>query len=271
MSGHESPADTLKDMTEKFLDEFFVKGQELVRELIDENARLKAELKAVSAGGSGGVPTHLVERLVERVKALESEATEIRRLAGNVRGEDGDYRARLDALEREHYHLAAMYVAESQFHGAETLDDVVRTVTEILLNFVGVGAFTIYGLDEERGLLFPLSRVDGDLSKVQEVKLDGDDVLAVTASRRQPWSVGDPLGEGPDAVMTLPLVSGTRVVGIVRMESFLQQKREFLDTDLPLLALISGYAGTAIENAWIRAHAEETPMRRPAIEDLVGA
>ena len=39
MSRDESEAPSLRDQTQAFLHEFFVKGQELIRELIEENER----------------------------------------------------------------------------------------------------------------------------------------------------------------------------------------------------------------------------------------
>jgi len=69
--------------------------------------------------------------------------------------------------------------------------------------------------------------------------------------------------------MHLPLVSGTRLVGVARIESFLPQKSEFVDTDYSLLELVSEHAGIGIETAWIRAHAREVPMQRGAVESLV--
>ena len=67
------------------------------------------------------------------------------------------------------------------------------------------------------------------------------------------------------------LVSGSRLVGVARLESFLEQKQGFADNDHQLLGLISEHAGIGIENAWIRAHTKDVPLQRQAIEHLVGA
>ncbi len=276
MSGEEKGR-SLKDQTQAFLQEFFTKGEELVRELIEENERLRGRISAYEANQVDS-PVELIERLMKQIEELEAECAEIKRLAGSVERESGDYRQRLDTLEREHYHLAAMYVAGGQFHSAVTIDEVLRTTTEVLLNFVGVGRFTLYCVDEERQVLFPLLREGGDLADAPEIALPGASganatppALAAALRTAGPWKAGQPLGEGDGALMHLRLCSGTRLVGIARIESFLPQKNAFSDNDWSLLEMISDHSGIGIETAWIRAHAKEAPLQRRALEGLVVA
>lgn len=270
---------SLQRKTEGFLRDFFQKGESLVRELIVENDRLRAQVGSRPAGGSsapageGGARAAAdltVEELMQRVDSLERECDEIRRLAGHVEEQSGDYRERLDMLEREHYNLACMYVAGEQFQTATTFDEVLRTVTEILLNFVGVGAFTLHTIDEERQVAFPVVREGGDPRERPELPLS-EGLLAELGAHGGPWKPGDPTFADGETLCNLPLVSGTRLVGVARLESFLTQKTEFTDDDYSLLALISGRAGTGLETAWIRAHAKEVPLQREAVEHLVGA
>ncbi len=273
MSGQDPRNDSLKDKTEAFLSEFFTKGELLVRELIIENERLRTQL-ASTLQGRPAIPSVLpnaIERLMEKVNALEAECAEVRQMAGTVQRESGGYRHRLESLESEHYNLAAMYVAGNQFHAASSIEDVVQTITEILLNFVGLGRFTLFCVDEARQILFPLAREGGDVRECGEIVMAGEGAIAELAKRRTAWRPDDPRFDGPDVLMHLPLVSGTRLVGVARLESFLPQKRSFGDTDDNLLSLISEHSGIGIETAWIRAHARETPLQRQAIEHLVGA
>ncbi len=269
MSRDEPETPSLRDQTQAFLHEFFVKGQELIRELIEENERLRTSMASGDSAELSPTSAEMVGRLMRQVEALESEAAEIRRMAGTVQNDAG-YRNRLQSLEDEHYHLAAMYVASGQFHGASTVDEVLRTVTEILLNFVGVGSFTLYAVDEPRQTLFPLWREGGDVGERSELPWPTDGPLHEILSIGRAWRAGDPMGTTDDALMHLPLFSGTRLMGVIAVESFLPQKNEFVDTDFGLFELISGHSGIGIETAWIRAHAEEAPLERQAIEHLVG-
>lgn len=266
MSEDDSGLPSLRDQTQRFLQEFFTKGEELVRDLIHENERLRT--------AAGGEPEPLpstsamIERLVRQVEGLDRECGEIRKLAGSVQKAMG-FHPRLDELEREHYHLAATVVAANQFHTSSTIDDVLRTIAEILLNFVGVGRFVVFAVDEEAQQAFAVMREGGRPSECSDLPLSGEDALPNVASPSGPWRVGDPLNATEGVLMHLPLVAGTRLVGVARIESFLPQKDEFVDTDFGLLELISEHAGIGIETAWIRAHARECPMRRSVVEGLV--
>lgn len=265
---HDGSGHTLEAQTQAFLREFFAKGEQLVRELIEENDRLRLTLAAGGAPGTDSAVT--IERLARQIEVLEAECAELRRVAAGVQDRGGGFRDRLDELEREHYRLASMYVAGSQFHLATTIEDVLRTLTEILLNFVGVGRFTVYVVDEERQTLFPLMREGEGLAELEELALPGDGPLASVTNLGRPWHPGAPRGDAPGLLMQLPLCSGTRLVGLVRIERLLPQKPELVDADGGLLELVSEHAGVGIETAWIRAHAREVPLQRAALERLVG-
>jgi hypothetical protein len=275
----DDPRQSLQRKTDDFLREFFEKGEELVKELITENDRLRSQLetapsKSAKSANKPVTRDNMVDLLMHRISALEHECDEIRKIAGNVEEESGGYRSRLDSLESEHYHLASMFVAGSQFHSATSFDEVLRTITEILLNFVGAGAFTVYLVDEERQVLFPVAREGGAVDEVAEINLTGDDAgpaqAAIVALGRA-WKNGDPEFQIGQELINLPLVSGSRLVGVARLESFLAQKHGFADNDHQLLGLISEHAGIGIENAWIRAHTKDVPLQRQAIDNLVGA
>lgn len=264
------------------LQEFFGRGEAFVRQLIAENARLRSELHAARPPGddlSEPAPASLfesLEPLVARIVELEHEreAAPTSPESGAPNASGGDTAAlirRIEHLEHESYHLASMYVAGLQFHSARALTEVLQTITEVLLNFVGVGAFTLFALDEERRVLFPLSREGGEVEACGEVAIQDGGPLAAMVQRARPWTRGDPAYADEAAIMYLPLVSNRRLVAVLRLESFLAQKPGFEDNDYSLLSMISEHAGIAIETAWIRAHARAAPLQRQAVEQLVGA
>lgn len=258
---------TLQARTQAFLREFFAKGEQLVRELISENDRLRLVVAASEGDPNGAART--IERLSRQVAELETECAELRRAALTSSTPGHGFRNRLDELEREHYRLAAMYVAGSQFHAATTVEEVLRTLTEILLNFVGAGRFAVFVVDEERQVLFPLLREGGEMAELDELALPGTGALASAVTRGGRWTADSPLGEEAGLLLQLPLFAGSRLVGLVRVERLLPQKAALDDTDHGLLELVSQHAGVGIETAWIRAHAQDAPLSRSALERLV--
>ncbi len=273
--GGQDGGSSLQDKTQAFLSEFFATGEVLVRELIEENERLKSRLAGAGAQAEGEAdpwPRQIASTLLAKIDRLESECNEIRRIAGSVRQASGSYRSRLDRLEREHYHLASIHVAGNQFHLATTLEEVFRTITEILLNFVGVGSFTLYCIDEQENLLFPVLREgqgESDLPPAEDLPLSEVGTLPALGSAPGPWRSHDPMVTLPGAIMLLPLVGRSRMVGLARLERFLPQKAAFEEQDHTLLELISEHAGIGIETAWLRANATAVPMTRGPVEDLV--
>lgn len=180
-------------------------------------------------------------------------------------------RAQVDRLEAENYHLATVYIGLQQLHCTRTFGEVIQTLSELLLNFLGIGTFTIFGIDEERSVAFPLVREGGHIEEIEERSLVDDPPIAAAASFGRPWQGGDPTPSEYGVLFFLPLQSGSRLVGLVALESCLAQKESLSDDDFNVLAMLSEHVGIAFENAWLRAQAPQNPLRRDVVEQLVGA
>lgn len=271
VSGDDASETSLEARTQAFLAEFFNRGQELVRDLILENEALRSRLSTLEGDREPGV--EVVARLRKQVAELEAECERMRRLAGNVERESGGYRQRLEELEVAHYHLASRQVSAEQLRRSGSLEDVVRSTTEILLNLVGVGRFRILGIDLDRAVLFPLrteGRVaDGDDDRV-EVPLSDDGPSAAAAAQTEAWQPPGDMSVQLDETLAVPLVAGDRAIGVVELVRFLPQKTEFTDHDLALLELLSSESGAAMDAAWTRAHAPEVSFSRHRVEELLG-
>ncbi|HEY8377185.1 MAG TPA: GAF domain-containing protein [Nannocystis sp.] len=262
----------VQDKTSASLHDFFGRGEAFVRQLIAENERLRFELNDARPDRSPGLdltPASVIEGLLGRIAELERERAAAPPAAAS--GEETRLRERIVQLEDENYHLASMYVAGLQFHAARTIGDVLQTTTEILLNFIGIGAFTVFVVDEERRVLFPIAREGGDVAEVGEIAIDESSPAAQMIQRGRPWTRGDPAYASEGVIMYLPLVSGRRLVAVLRLEAFLAQKPAFEDNDYSLLSMISEHAGIAVETAWLRAHAKAVALQRQAVEHLLGA
>lgn len=174
-------------------------------------------------------------------------------------------------LEAENYHLATLTIAIQQLHAGRTLADVLQTITEVCLNFIGIGCFSVLMIDEPRQVAFPVLREGAHIEELEERSLADESPLAAIVGLGRPWQGGDPIPHEYGVLMFLPLTSRARLMGILCLESFLPQKSELSDDDYAVLAMLSEHAGLALENAWCRAHAPPTPLAAAAVQALVSA
>jgi hypothetical protein len=178
-------------------------------------------------------------------------------------------RAHLDALEADHFDAVARVIALSRLNGAQSASDVLATITEVLLNFTGVGHFALYGVDDEAALLFPLS-VEGPIPAPAVQPLNSG-VGSAMRSLGRAWLPRDERIVADSGLFWLPLYSLRRLVGALRLDALLPQKDDLNASDLELLSLMSEHAGQALENAWVRACAAPQPFTRRVLEELVRA
>ncbi len=176
----------------EFFSAFFRKGAEAAEELLRDNERLVAEVSALG------------RRFEER----------------------------LQQVERENHGLASLYVASYQLHGSLDPREVVRTISEILINFVGAKTFALYLLE------------DGAL---RAAAAEG-----VSADALAPLDPAQPLGPrllDKDPLAVRPLRLRDRVVGALAIWELLAQKGRLDDVDGELLNLLGSHAAIALEAA----------------------
>jgi len=287
-----------RERIEARLAEFFGRGEVFARQLITENERLRQEIADYDGEGNAPVvASGVVEGLIARVAELERELAEneasqakkiddilvqpsqigvdptivreLEALCVTLNEEVASLGEGMSSLEAENYHLATLYIILQQLHAAVALGDVVQTLTEVCLNFIGVGGFSLYVIDEERQLAFPLVREGASIDELEERPLVDDGPLAAIASLGRPWQGGDPVPHEYGVLMYLPLVSGARLVGVITLEAYLPQKSALTDSDFAVLAMLSEHGGTALEKVWLGAHATKAPLTRRAIEALL--
>ncbi|TPV93837.1 MAG: GAF domain-containing protein [Myxococcales bacterium FL481] len=240
----------------------------MIREPKDE-----VELRPVSGGpdASDSAWSTSLRSLADRMLALESDCREVRARASALRSAFG-HEPRSAPHSGAIGDVAAWrHVAANQFYRAATMRDVLRTLRDVLVNFLGVDRFTAFALDEPMRVLFPVATASDGSPRGVVVEIDRHPPLRAMAAVERAWRAGDPdYAMGPELMM-LPLVSGARLLGAVRLERFLAPKRCFAESDAALLALVSEYAGIGLECTWTRSNAQQRPLRRETVERLVGA
>lgn len=216
---------------------------------------LRADLTNMTGNSPGSADEVDTARLKARVTQLERQLERMR--------------AHLDALEADHFDAIARVITLSRLNGAQSASDVLATITEVLLNFTGVGHFALYGVDDEAALLFPLS-VEGPIPAPAVEPLSSGIGAALNTLGRA-WLPRDERIVADEGLFWLPLYGIRRLVGALRLDALLPQKDELTASDLELLSLMSEHAGQALENAWIRACATPQPFNRRVLEELVRA
>ncbi len=179
-------------------------------------------------------------------------------------GDSDDLVAKIHQVERENASLASLYVATYQIHATFEPRQVLRTMHEILVNFVGAKTFAVYVLDDEPRLLRPVT-VEG-MEGTGAVPLGEGIIGRVGDGGRSHYSEVGPAGLDPR--ICIPLRLKDCVVGVVAIWDFLTQKTELVDVDFELFDLLGAHAASALEAACLAAEAGGTPPLR--YETLAG-
>lgn len=157
------------------------------------------------------------DRRDERELALNSTVT-------HLREENRALAERQAAAEQRLGQLAHLHAALQQLHEAEDQETVLIVVKEIVANLVGSECMAIYA-----------ARADGSLDL-----LDG-------------IGVSEEQTDAADAIVSVPLRRGDRVVGMLAIFRLLPQKSGLDATDRELLNLLATHVPLAMHYTGLRA------------------
>jgi hypothetical protein len=273
--------DDLVAKQKEFLESFFKKATEFTEELLRENEKLRfrvVQLEEQMASSARAIPTPAtLKELVEKLHHLEHERQTLLDRFASVEAENREYLTRYHEIERENNNLAALYVAVHQLHSTFELREVLQTIEEILLNFVGAKVFSLLLLDEETRELRPVSVEGVPREDVVPRKL-GAGVIGRTGEtgvahyEKVPRS--GPVSGRDEPAICIPLRiarGGDKVVGVVAIWDFLQQKTELAEVDYEIFTLLGSHAASALEAARLAA---ESPgggrLQFTALTNLLG-
>jgi nitrate/nitrite-specific signal transduction histidine kinase len=256
MSEHDSK---ISSRAEDFL-ALFNKGAEFTRELLRENERLRSQLAAVTdrqewAARDPADWEKLRYELMSRIATLEEECTTVRERLDQVELENSQFAQRYVEVEEENNNLANLYVSSYQLHSTLALDEVIRIITEIVINLIGAEVFALY-LIEESSDLTPVAAEGMELAAFPKAKL-GVGVLgkAVASNEATCWDMqrSDDLTQ---PIVCVPLVVQNRPIGAIAVYGLLAQKDGFSALDHELFNMLGGHAATAIFAAKLYSQSE---------------
>ena len=233
------------------LSDFFVKTQDLVEDIVRENAQLRACLRAFESLGGSPQEADIQARLrrsEEERMAIDREHAQAKEDLVELRAQLTESAQRFSDLSEQVNLLTNLHVAASQLHASLDHAEVLRSIQEIATNLVGAEAFHVFIVDEKT------NRAELVLSEGQEGKATSIDtgvgVMGVCLETGMPHFAADtrvaeatPF-ESPLAVIPFDL-SG-EVVGLLSIHKLFQQKTAFTELDFELFRLLGAQAATAV-------------------------
>jgi nitrate/nitrite-specific signal transduction histidine kinase len=250
----------LSSRAEDFL-ALFNKGAEFTRELLKENERLRSRLAALanrteSAARHPGDWEKLRHELMERIASLEEECTTVRERLDQVELENSQFAQRYVEVEEENNNLANLYVSSYQLHSTLDLGEVIRIITEIVINLIGAEVFAVYLIEGEGQDLVPVASEGMDVAAFPKAKLGvGALGKAVASNEATCWDTqrSDDLSQ---PIVCVPLVVQNRAIGAIAVYGLLAQKDGFSALDHELFNMLGGHAATAIFAAKLYSQSE---------------
>jgi hypothetical protein len=213
-----TPDDRIEDLLasrQEFL-QVFKRGAEFTEELLREN-----------------------ERLRYRVAELEG-----------VEREKDDFASRYVEIEQENNNLLNIYVATYQLHSTLDYEEVLRAITEVVLNFIGAEIFTVTAVESTaRGGWEPRLLVAEGLDWETAAQVPVSPVAHEVIETGVPHFVSELEGVSADLtapLVVVPLKIKELTIGVLSIYKFLQQKKRLASVDHELFTLLAGHAATAV-------------------------
>lgn len=196
--------------------------------------------------------TRQIQALTEQVRGFESQLE-------RRRAEIQSWEQKFADSERKNDTLANLYLASFQLHSTLDLSEVVTTLKEILINFVGAQSFAVMLSSEvKRGDLVVVAREGLDTLYPREFSEPLSEAFCRAMQGEASFS-DDPAtaSHEPDRpVACIPLATKNEIIGLLAIYGLLVQKDRFTALDHQLFTLLSRVAATAILGAKLYGHPE---------------
>ena len=248
-------------------DEFlgvFRKGVEFTQDLLKENERLRfavVQLTEQLKGAQKGADSPDMAKLQQELMALRVEREALLNKYKIVEEENKDFATRYVDVEEENNNLANLYVASYQLHSTMDFKEVLRIVSEIILNLIGSDHFAILVRDDETPVLTVVAAEGVDPS-FRKIKL-GEGILGKVAQSGEMYVQQDLehalTGSPNHPIVCIPLKIHHDVIGVIAIfDLFEQKKKRLTRVDHELFSMMAGHAATAMFSATLYARSQRT-------------
>ncbi len=248
-------------------DEFlgvFRKGIEFTNDLLKENERLRfvmAQLAEQLKSAQKGVTSVEMSRLQQQVRELTAEREALLNRYKVVEEENRDFASRYVEVEEENNNLANLYVASYQLHSTMDLKEVLRIVSEIILNLIGSDHFAILTRDDEEPVL-NVAAAETMNPKITKIAL-GHGLIGRVAQTGEMFVQEDlehaTIGSPEHPIVCIPLKMHDGVIGVIAIfDLFEQKKKRLTRVDHELFSMMAGHAATAIFSAMLYTRSQRS-------------
>ena len=241
----------------------FKKGMEFTHELLKENERLRYKIVMQEEGLKSTqkqVSALEVVKLKQTIAQLEEEKIALLNRYRESEEENKDFASRYLEVQEENNNLANLYVASYQLHSTLDFKEVLRIMSEIIINLIGSDCFAILLLEDSFQVLSPVASEgfrEGELSPVRvgegiigTVAKTGESYFEPNLEHIHPMSVFHP-------IVCIPFKIKEHTIGAIALFTLLEQKRRTLTRmDHELFSMLAGHAATAVFSAKLYAQSE---------------
>jgi transcriptional regulator with GAF, ATPase, and Fis domain len=262
----------LSKKADEFL-QIFKRGEEFTKDLIKENERLRFRIAQLEESLSNAGSEEKIRLYEDRIKMIEEEMSSLLERYKKTEEENKDFATRYVDVEAENNMLANLYVASYQLHSTLDFNEVLRIVTEIIINLIGAGEFAIFLMDDKTNELIPVASEGLPSGEVLPKFKMGEGVIGRVAKGGESYfldnlttpSAFDPAGP----IVCIPLKIKEHVIGVISIYSLFEQKTSFSNIDYELFNLLAGHAATAVFSSKLFTQSERKLTTIQSFLDLL--
>lgn len=171
-------------------------------------------------------------------------------------------------LETENENLLNFYVASHELHSTLKVQQVLRSIQEIVINLIGAESFVIYLASKDPSLLTPALSEGMEDVEVIDLSLESDAIGQSLA--RGSIFVAESIDPSKEELIAgVPLAAEKLTLGAILIYKLLDQKDGFGELDHGLFALLAQHAGSALMAAQLYTTSEKTRQTFEAATRLI--
>jgi len=192
--------------------------------------------------------------LVRDLKSLRTELDLLKRQHANIVQKlertirmRSELEKRCCEIEKKHADFVSLFVAGYQFQPSLDVREIIRGISEIMINFIGAEHFGIYLYHPEGSELLPIGGEPGEEDELKRVPI-GENFLSQVVRSGELFVNIDARPSNGDGlpVAAVPLMVSKELVGVLTISKLLAHKSDLEPIDLELLELLRRHASTSL-------------------------